>query len=277
MDSILAAAPSGTRLYVQHHGNMHLDARRLAGVPAYFQSASKRTPPDAWQPCPCLTFVIRHPQGVALFDVGCSEEWMSEWGKTGISELVPYDDWTPEQQLEPTLVRIGLQVSDIDVVIASHLHMDHCGKLALFQRSGIDVILQQAEFDGAMAIEPPGLAAYVTSQYRNLDVRWRLINGDLDLMQGVRILSLPGHSYGTQGVAIRLIESGLFVLASDAAHVRASLAEPPIGSPNTYDSVSWRQSIRRLQRMRDEQAATIVCGHEPAQLQELKFSPNYYT
>jgi glyoxylase-like metal-dependent hydrolase (beta-lactamase superfamily II) len=221
--------------------------------------------------------VIRHPDGVVLFDVGCSENWIAEWSKTGISELVPYDDWTPEQRLEPMLSRIGLRVSDIDVVIASHLHMDHCGKLALFAGTGIDIVLQQAEFDGAMAIEPPGLAAYVTSQYRNLDVSWRLIDGDLDLMQGVRILSLPGHSFGTQGVAIRLNDSGLFVLASDAAHVRASLAEPPIGSPNTYDTLSWRRSIRRLQRMRDEQGATIVCGHEPAQLNELKLSPEYYT
>jgi len=31
--NVVKVAPSGTRLYVQHHGNMHMDARRMAGVP----------------------------------------------------------------------------------------------------------------------------------------------------------------------------------------------------------------------------------------------------
>ena len=41
-------APRSTRMYVQHHGNMHMDARRMAGVPAYFQRASDRVPRDLW-------------------------------------------------------------------------------------------------------------------------------------------------------------------------------------------------------------------------------------
>jgi len=58
-------APRGTRMYVQHHGNMHMDARRMAGVPAYFQRASDRVPRDLWLPCPCLTFLIRHRQATS--------------------------------------------------------------------------------------------------------------------------------------------------------------------------------------------------------------------
>lgn len=271
------AAPHGTRMYVQHHGNMHMDARRMAGVPDYFQRASNRVPRDLWLPCPCLTFLIRHPMGNILFDVGCSEDWATEWKATGIAEMVPYDEWTAEQQLEPMLGKVGVRVSDIDLVVASHLHMDHCGKLDLFERGHADILIQRAEYEGAMQLKPPGRGGYVTSQFRDLDVRWRMIEGDHDLAQGLQVLSLPGHSFGSQGMAVRLEDSGMFVLASDAAQVAPNLNDPPIASPNVYDSMRWRESIRRLQRMRDEEGALIVCGHEPSQLEELKLSPDYYT
>jgi len=39
----------------------------------------------------------------------------------------------------------------------------------------------------------------------------------------------------------------------------------------------WRESIRRLQELRDREGALIVCGHEPTQLEELKLAPDYYT
>jgi N-acyl homoserine lactone hydrolase len=274
---MLKQAPTGTRMYVQHHGNMHMDGRRMAGVPEYFQRATNRTPRDLWVACPCLTFLIRHPAGIILFDLGCSEDWETSWKETGIAEMVPYDEWTAEQQLEPMLARQGLSVCDIDLVVASHLHMDHCGKLDLFQKTRADILLQRNEYESAMQIKPPGIGGYVTSQYRDLDVRWRLIDGDLDLVEGVQVMSLPGHSYGSQGLAIRLEVAGLFVLASDAAQVLPNLNNPPIASPNVYDSIRWRESIRRLQRLRDEERAFIVCGHEPSQLNELKLSPDFYT
>ncbi|HVO90595.1 MAG TPA: N-acyl homoserine lactonase family protein [Casimicrobiaceae bacterium] len=212
-----------------------------------------------------------------LFDLGCTEDWQNAWAATGIAEMVPYDEWTAEQQLEPVLARNGLTVGDIDLVVASHLHMDHCGKLDLFQRTRADIIIQRAEYEGAMRIAPPGVGGYVTSQYRDLDVRWRMIEGDMDIATGVQILSLPGHSFGSQGLALRLQVSGLFVLASDAAQVAPNLNDPPIASPNVYDSLRWRESIRRLQKMRDDHGALIVCGHEPSQLTELRLSPEYYT
>lgn len=271
------AAPDGTRLYVQHHGNMHMDARRMAGVRSYFQRVGDRVPKDLWVPCPCLTFLIRHPAGNILFDVGCSEDWQKRWSKTGIAEMVPYDEWTADQQLEPMLARQGLSVGDIDLVVASHLHMDHCGKLDLFQNTRADIVIQRAEYDGAMSIEAPGIGGYVTSEYKDLTLRWKLVEGDFEVAKGLTALSLPGHSYGSQGLAVRLRNSGLFVLASDAAQVLPNLADPPIASPNVYDSIKWRQSVKRMKQLRDEEGALIVCGHEPSQLNELKLSPDYYS
>jgi N-acyl homoserine lactone hydrolase len=271
-----SVAPAGTRFIVQHHGNMHMDGRRMAGVPHYFQTASDRTPRDMWVPVPCLTFVVRHAEAVVLFDLGCPEDWATRWKATGIDDLVPYDEWTSDQTLQATLAAQGMTVNDIDVVVLSHLHMDHCGNLQLFEKTRADIVLQRAEHTGAMALPDPGRAGYVTSQYRDVDVRWKLIEGDHDLMPGLEILALPGHSYGSQGMTVNLRESGLFVLASDAAQVAPNMASPPIASPNVYDSMAWRKSIARLRRLRDEEGGTVIFGHEPSQLADLRLAPDYY-
>jgi len=52
---------------------------------------------------------------------------------------------------------------------------------------------------------------------------------------------------------------------------------PAIASPNLYDSLRWREPIRRLQRLRDHEGAHIVCGHEPSELTELRLCIDYYT
>jgi N-acyl homoserine lactone hydrolase len=237
-----SVAPAGTRFIVQHHGNMHMDGRRMAGVPHYFQTASDRTPRDMWVPVPCLTFVVRHAEAVVLFDLGCPEDWATRWKATGIDDLVPYDEWTSDQTLQATLAAQGMTVNDIDVVVLSHLHMDHCGNLQLFEKTRADIVLQRAEHTGAMALPDPGRAGYVTSQYRDVNLR----------------------------------ESGLFVLASDAAQVAPNMASPPIASPNVYDSMAWRKSIARLRRLRDEEGGTVIFGHEPSQLADLRLAPDYY-
>ena len=71
--------------------------------------------------------------------------------------------------------------------------------------------------------------------------------------------SLRGHSFGSQGFAVKLQDSGMFVLASDAAQVAPNLNDPPIASPKVYDSIRCHVSIWRLQQMRDhKQAVTIL-------------------
>src|SRR5690606_34559138 len=164
--------------------------------------------------------------------------------------------------------------SDIDLIVLSHLHMDHCGNLELFDRSRADVIIQGAELEVASAIAAPGKGGYVTSHYRDLDINWRTITGDHSLVEGVDLLFLPGHSAGSQGMSVNLAKSGLIVLASDAAQVAANL--DGYCSPNVYDSIRWRESIARLNKLRLEENALIICGHEHTQLDSLRMSPDYY-
>jgi len=89
------------------------------------------------------------------------------------------------------LDRIGLDPGDVDIVVNTHLHRDHCSNNDLFP----NVILM------AHAEEGPG------SGYRKIEK-------DLEICPGVHLVHTPGHTPGSISV---FVEAGLrYVIAGDA-------------------------------------------------------------
>lgn len=50
--------------------------------------------------------------------------------------------------------------------------------------------------------------------------------------------------------------------------------DPRVAPPNVYDGMRWREAIRRVQHLRDDEIAPIVCGREPSQLDDLMLGPD---
>lgn len=268
-----ATAPAGTRLYLFHHGNMYMDARRLIQRKEYYQRLSARAPQDLWEPIPVLTALVVHPEGRLLFDVGAASDWKERWRATGHDDVVPYLELSDEQRFENLVPRVT-SLNDIDWVVVSHLHMDHCGNLRHFAGTKATVVVQEAEYQHAFeTLKPPGAGGYIASEY-DVGVRWRLLSGDmLDIMQGVDVIALHGHAPGSQGLVVRLKQTGTVVLASDAAYTLDSLGPPPIPGATVHDHQKWVRSIERLRTYRRAEKATIVAGHDMQQLPELLFAP----
>ena len=85
---------------------------------------------------PVICILLRHQQGNVLFDTGChpsvAENPHARWG--GLARLmVPI--MQPGDHVVNGLAGIGLTADDIDVVVCSHLHPDHCGCNAFFKRA----------------------------------------------------------------------------------------------------------------------------------------------
>jgi glyoxylase-like metal-dependent hydrolase (beta-lactamase superfamily II) len=77
---------------------------------------------------PVSCVLLRHPQGNVLFDTGChpsvAENPEARWGKL-VRVMTPV---MPQgEHVVNGLKAIGVATGDIDVVICSHLHPDHCG------------------------------------------------------------------------------------------------------------------------------------------------------
>jgi N-acyl homoserine lactone hydrolase len=105
----------------------------------------------------------------------------------------------------------------IDYVVLTHLHFDHAWNLELFPNAC--VIVQREEL--FHAIDP--VATQRIYYFRETPIgllqrkrpsAFRIVDGDLDLVNGVRLLKTPGHTPGMQ-VAIITTAKGRAALVSD--------------------------------------------------------------
>jgi N-acyl homoserine lactone hydrolase len=77
---------------------------------------------------PVSSALIRHKQGNVLFDTGCHpsvvEHGEERWGSL-MKVMTPV--MRAEDTLLPSLACVGVNPDDIDIVVNSHFHPDHCG------------------------------------------------------------------------------------------------------------------------------------------------------
>ena len=154
---------------------------------------------------PVYVHLIDHPDGRVLVD-------------TGMTDLHPLlADMDP--RLWP-LSEQDLDLASIDIVVNTHLHGDHCGGNHLF--SGRPIYVQRRELDDARSqddysirewVEPPG-------------VHYVPIDGEVELLPGIRLLPAPGHTPGTQVVVVETGERPI-VIGGDVAVWHGEFDEPP--------------------------------------------------
>ncbi|MFT3965526.1 MAG: N-acyl homoserine lactonase family protein [Sphingobium sp.] len=119
--------------------------------------------------------------------------------------------------LSAALAEEGLQPGDIGHVVLTHLHFDHAENLDLFPDACI--VVQRAELLAAIDPVPSQRIFYWKSTIDNLLARKRpsqmlLVDGDHDLLPGIRLLSVPSHTEGMQVVIVDTAK-GKAALVSD--------------------------------------------------------------
>jgi len=216
---------------------------------------------------PVSCALLRHPQGNVLFDTGCHpsvpDDPEARWGDLA-KLMVPI--MPSGENVVAGLAGIGLQCDDIDVVICSHLHPDHCGCNTLFHRASFIIHKKEIEAARSPNAENAGYLAVEWEQSASTEE----LGGERDLFGDGRIvlIPLPGHTPGTTGALITLDRSGKFLLASDAVSVRETL-DLDIIPRNTWNIDALVKSLAEIRRIQ-KQGATVLCGHDAAQWNSLQ-------
>lgn len=182
---------------------------------------------------------------------------------TGMGELPAkargfYKRWhTPT--LEDSLRERGYSPEDITMVINTHLHLDHCGNNHLFGAARFYV--QERELRYAFNPHRFQKGGYVRAQF---DVaHYETLDGDVELVDGIEVLTTPGHTPGHQSVVLEVegAERHSYVYCGDAAPLRENLAKRNIVGI-LYNPVHALNSIDKLKRL----GGTYIYSHDNEQL-----------
>ena len=107
-----------------------------------------------------------------------------------------------DQQFEPQRKSIiealnehNIAPANVDMIVNSHLHFDHCGSNHLFPNA--QIFVQESELDIARA------TPYTVREWFDYDgARLNAVSGDAEIYDGIRTLFTPGHTPGHQSVLI---------------------------------------------------------------------------
>jgi len=120
-----------------------------------------------------------------------------------------------DSNLIDSLAAEGLRPGDISIVINTHLHFDHAGNNRLFPDARIIVQRKELEF----ARNPPRFlkGGYIRDMFETPNLE--PVDGDMEVVRGVRVLQTPGHTAGHQSV---LIDAGekRYIYTGDVSPVR---------------------------------------------------------
>jgi glyoxylase-like metal-dependent hydrolase (beta-lactamase superfamily II) len=197
-----------------------------------------------FRPFPVHAWLVRHPDGPILVDtgIGVGHPLIDEWYRPRVTAI------------GDALDAVGADVRDIGAVVLSHLHFDHCGQQAAV---GAPVYVQAAEHDAARA------AGYTVPDWAAIPPdRLRLVEGDEEIAEGIRLLATPGHTPGHQSV---VIEAGgdRVVLAAQCAFTAAELRSGIPAASNLHDE-TWEERARHsLGRIRSLAPVTCHLSHDP--------------
>ncbi len=122
---------------------------------------------------------------------------------TGLEDFIAPDDLEerlgfPVLEFEEALEKVGWKPEDIDIIIHTHLHNDHCEND--FKCPNAKVYVQRAEYEFFKNPHPIDHRYYPDL----LDeVEVELIDGDTTIVDGVDTLFTPGHTPGGQSVVVQ--------------------------------------------------------------------------
>ena len=138
----------------------------------------------------CGTYIwyIEGAEENVIVDTGCTAELQTAGG-------------FPAEQVastEEALGRVGLKPEDIDVVILTHLHTDHCADAYKYENAKF--IVQREELESALNPHPAYSFMFSKRFFENLN--FEPVEGEVEVVEGVRVFPTPGHSPCGQSVEV---------------------------------------------------------------------------
>ncbi len=179
----------------------------------------------------------------------------------------------PEELIEG-LAALGLAPSDITTVACTHLHFDHCGGGTTTGPDGdarptfprARYLVRRQEWEDAHAPNERNRASYLRENFDPLEKAGQLVlhDQDVEVLPGVWMKGLPGHTRGHQGVFFDIPgERALYVV--DLVPTVAHLPLPFLMAYDLYPLTSL-ETKRAILREATREGWMLLFEHDPEHL-----------
>ena len=218
---------------------------------------------------PC--FLVVHPKGTLMWDVGAVPDALIPEGGTGT--LRQYG--SSNKRLADQLAAIGYAPKDITYLALSHFHWDHVGNANLF--AGSTWLVRPLERE-IMFADPPSARTEPENFSALKNSRTVIIRDkDYDVFGdgSVVIKSAPGHSPDHQVLFLKLPHTGPVLLSGDLYHYpeERMLKRVPTTDYNAAQTAASRAAIEAFLK---QTGAQIWIQHDFIGNAKLQKSPEFY-
>ena len=247
-------------------GTQRLDGGAMFGVvpkPLW----ERRIPADDRNRIPlalrCL--LVEHDDGLVLIDTGIGNKEDEKFRGIYAVENAGQGGRT---KLEDALGALGHTPTDIRWVINTHLHFDHAGGDLWRDPSGKTVVafpkaryvVQRGELEFARHPNERTAGSYLAHNFAGID--FQLLDGETQVLPGIRCLPTPGHVPFHQSVLLESDGERACFLA-DLVPTTAHLPLPWIMGYDLEPLVTL-ESRRRLYQRAEGEGWLLVFEHDPA-------------
>lgn len=175
---------------------------------------------------------------------------------TGLEDFMVNPEVGPQYgfevlEFEDALGTIGLKPEDIDLVIQTHLHNDHCENT--YKCTNARVVVQKAELDFALNPHP------IDHRYfQDLleEITFETVEGDTVIEPGIELLLTPGHTPGGQSVAVDTA-AGKAIITGFCCNDKNFPATGPAVPPGVHLNVL--EACDSIQRVKDMADLLLPC------------------
>ncbi len=220
-----------------------------------------------------LGTILHHPVFAWLLEGGGHKYLVDTgMGSTEISKDFHHDGrQDPGTAIHEQIAKMGLSTDDIEAVIFTHLHWDHCYNMKQFSKA--KYYASDIEYAFALDPIPPYWGSYehpsagLTPPFDGCE--FELISGEQEVFEGISIVPTPGHSPGHIAVSVNT-EKGDYWIVGDLMFLRDNL-EPdkkhgwPYTPPGRFANFIdiWHSMEKAITR-----ADFILMTHDPLHLEQ---------
>ena len=201
---------------------------------------------------PVLMVAAWNETARVLIDTGIhSEKWIND-------NTNPCKQ-NPEEQFESVLkTQLGWTPADVDIVINTHLHYDHCGNNRLCTNA--EFVIQRREWDSAWAPVSRMAIFYLQELFDSGAMNYFdicLVDGEKEILPGLQVFPTTGHSYGHQSALINTAAGSLCV-TGDICNLTVSFYDQtPSGITTDFNDVE--RSFLEIKK----RSAYFIPSHDP--------------